>query len=115
MNNSKLAMDNMEIGIESPVDTTPFLRTKEKTIVETITAIQAIKSSSHWKVLERNVFGGLVESFDRKLRTLRDEKELFYTQGAMSMAIKYADFDKLEEVYQNDLKNVRLQINNQKK
>jgi len=109
MNNSKIAIDNVNLK-DKEVDTTPYLRVREKELLQTVEAIQAVKASNYWKVLEKNVFGGLVESFDKTLRTTKDEKTFLFAQGARSIAEKFSDFNKLESIYQQELKSVRSQL-----
>lgn len=110
MNNSKIAIDNVHLDIEQPIDTSPYLRQRESELLEIIEAVDNISKSSYWKTLEQKVFAGLVESFERKIRTESDVHKVAWLQGALNIADKYVDFKKFADAYRLELKKVRQQL-----
>ena len=108
MNNAKIASVNL--GEEKEVDMSPWLRTREKELLEIIEAIQAISASNYWKVLERSIFSGLVETINKRLANEKDDKELYRLQGQMVWAMKYRDFGSLAEAFRNELTGIRVKL-----
>ena len=55
MNNSYIIKDNI---LEAPenIDNSPLLRKEEQELLEVIEAIESIRTSNYWKVLEEKVF-----------------------------------------------------------
>lgn len=98
---------------EPSVDMSPWIRQRITELTETIEAIQAIASSSYWKVLEKNIFEGLLQAIDKKLRNEKDEKEICRLQGQAIWAMKYCDFSSLEEAYRKELSGLNEKLNGQ--
>lgn len=111
MNNSKLVADNVGLEIEKPADNLPWLRLRQKELLEIIEAIQAVSASSYWKLLDQRIWRGVAESLKSRLSKERDEKEMYRLQGQIAWAEKYSDFAKLQEAYKLELSNILKQIN----
>jgi ERCC4-related helicase len=110
MNNSKLTMENVPLSEEKAADFTPYLRQQETELVEVIEALEAIKGSKYWKLLEERVFKGVHESLHRKMRNEKDSKELFRLQGQLIWADKYADLGNLIEANKKILQRVKQEL-----
>lgn len=115
MNNSKLILDNFSIE-DSVVDNTPLLREKEAELVRIIEALNAVKASEGWNTLKSLIFDGLLENLERSQRNVAESAEikdsdLYRLQGKIFWARKYADLDKLADVYRLELSNLRKQLN----
>lgn len=109
MNNSKLQVEQVrQIPV---VDMSPFLRKRLEELAETIESLQAIAGSSYWKVLERNLWGGVLQSIDKRLRDEKDEKEVYRLQGQAGWASTYCDLSKLIEKYKLELTRTKQQLN----
>lgn len=88
----------------------PYLRTRQSELVAIIEAIDAVKGSKYWKVLQKNIFDGVLQSLQHRIRNEKDTKELFRLQGQLGWAEKYCDLDKLAKVYRNELEKVTHQL-----
>lgn len=112
MNNAKLTIENVNLEDEKPLDITASLRKREQDIVEVIEALEHIKSSNYWKVLENKVFKGIYHSL--LARVVREEKstEIYRLQGQITWAEKYLDLDKLIAQYRQELSGIRQKITN---
>lgn len=102
----------MIIGEEKPVKLDNYLRARQTELLDIIEAINAIKASSHWKLLQRKVFDGVAQSLQNRIRTVTDTNELFRLQGQLGWADKYCDLDKLAKVYRDELEKVNTQLQN---
>jgi hypothetical protein len=101
---------------EKEVDKTPILRQKEGEIVKIIEAINGINISENWKTLERYIFEDLVISLERRLNQEANKGEInapevYRLQGQLLWARKYADLNKLSEIYRSELLNVKKLLN----
>lgn len=110
MNNAKIAIENVSLEIEKPVDVMPMLRKRAEELTDIIEAINAIRGSSYWKTLEQKVFSGVTSALYKKLENESDEKEIFRLQGQIRWAEKYSDLSKLSDVYNEELKRIKKQI-----
>jgi len=108
MNNSHIA--HMNTFEEPVIDTKPLLREQSTELTEIIEALEAIKGSNYWKLLEEKVFTGVLESLQRKIRSEKDSAEIFRLQGQIVWAEKYCDLNKLSKTYRDMLTNVRKQL-----
>ena len=111
MNNSKIAIDNVSLEVESPIDTSPILRQKAVKLEQIIEAFNRISESSYWKVLEEEVFSGVLESLQRRMRNEKDTTELFRLQGQEAWANKFCDFKTLADGYKKELINITNKLN----
>lgn len=112
MNNSKIALDNVNVFFEETVDMTPSLRQREQDIVAIIEALQAVKGSEFWKTLQNKVFNGILEALQRRIRSEKNPTEIYRLQGQIVWAEKYTDLNKLLQAYQNELQQIRKQYEN---
>jgi len=110
MNNSKISQDSFALENEPELDKTPWLRERQTEIVEIIEALEAVKQSSYWKVLQNKIFTASLELLQRKIRNEKDSKEIFRLQGQLGWAEKFADLDKMVEVYRKELENIKQQL-----
>ena len=106
MNNSMVSVEFEE----KKVDVNPLLRHQLQDLTDIIEAIQHIASSNYWKVLKDKVFDGILESLKKKLSNEKDQIEIYRLQGQIAWADKYADLDKLIEVYRKELQRVRSKL-----
>ena len=116
MNNSFIALENNEVLEDEKIDRLPWLRNRQGELTKTIEAINRIAVSSDWGILKSEVFEGLVESLEKKLR-IESEKEqlnsseIHRLQGQLIWAKKYSDFNQLAEFFKIELLNIKKQIN----
>lgn len=108
MNNSQVA--NLNLEEEQPIDRKPFLRQREIELVKLIEAIENLKSSNYWNILE-DFFTREVEKLRNELDDERDTIKIYRLQGNLEWAKKYSDLSKLSERYREELINIRKQIN----
>ena len=104
-------LKNVSLDEESRVDIKPMLRKRETELNGIIEAIEHISRSNYWKVLQNQVFNGILESLQRRMRNEKETIELFRLQGQIGWAEKYTDFNKLGDAYRNELTNIRKQLN----
>uniref|UniRef100_A0A6M3Y876 Uncharacterized protein n=1 Tax=viral metagenome TaxID=1070528 RepID=A0A6M3Y876_9ZZZZ len=111
MNNSKIIEGNI-LKEEPAVDLKPMLRQRQEETVSIIEALQAVKGSEYWKVLQDKVFQGSLEVLERRIRTEKEPQELYRLQGQLGWAEKFTNLDKLVELYRKELDNIKNQIKN---
>ncbi len=111
MNNAQLAIEEIKIEIESPIDTKPMLRERSVKLEQIVDAFNKINESNYWKVLQTEVFSGVLNSLQSRLNKERDAEERVRLQGQIAWAEKYCDLTKLSTVYQKELQNLTKQIN----
>src|SRR3990167_10532274 len=104
MNNAFL---NKEVISEDP--SSVLLREKVETITEVIEALQGIASSSHWKVLQQNVFNVDLDKAKSRLANEKDTSEIFRLQGEIRWGEKF-DLEKLIKKYRDELTAIRKQL-----
>lgn len=114
MNNSFLATQNVDMEVSTPVDTIPLLQARAVDLERIIDAFDKISSSMYWKLLQSEIFDGVLEALERRMRNEKDTTQLFKLQGQIVWADKYSDLSKLADVYKRELINVTKQINAQK-
>lgn len=112
MNNAKVAMETLKE--EVVIDTTPWTNQRIQSLTNQLEAIQAISASSHWKLLEKEIFSGLVEAINRKLQIEKDDKEIARLQGQVVWANKFADIKKLGDIIKEELTRLNQNSNGKK-
>ena len=112
MNNSKLAIESINLSQEEAVDASPMYRMRETEVLAIIEALENVSSSKYWHLLQEKVFDGVVESLQRRLRNEKDTTEMFRLQGQVVWAEKYSDLKSLIIVYKNELANIRNNLKN---
>lgn len=113
MNNSKIALDNLETGSDSILNTLQKQRGELSQIVE---AINGIETSEHWQKLKRLVLDGVVKTLEKQLMNETSKPdvnlpEIYRLQGQIAWARKYTDLKKLSEWFKHQLENIKNQIN----
>ena len=116
MNNSKLALDSIPLKEEGNIDRKPMLREREGVLLKIISALQEVQSSKEWSTLKTEVFDNLVNTLEYGLRDEAkkdnpDSLKLNRLAGQLKWAEKYADLNKLENVFRVELTNIRQKLN----
>lgn len=111
MNNAKLTIENINLEVEERVDIRPALRSRQEELALIIEAIENIKASSYWKVLEDKVFKGVHDSLLTRLKSEKEPIDIYRLQGQLMWAEKYLDLDKFMGIYKLELQNIRSKIN----
>ena len=107
-----LATENVSLEMESPIDTTPLLREKAVKLGKIVEAFDKISESTYWEILKEEIFNGVLESLQRKMRVETEPRELFRLQGQMVWAEKYCNLAKMAEIYRKELVNISNQLTN---
>lgn len=115
MNNSYFAIEaNLQAGQAQNESFVPkeVLAEREGTLLTIIEAIQQVKKTKGWAVLGDMVFDSLAENLEKELqkeakKQTPDTLVLNRLAGQLLWAEKYADLDKLETAYRNELTNLR--------
>lgn len=77
-------MNNSTFTVETPeaeVDVSPMLQQRAVEVANIIEAIESIKTSSYWTVLQQKVFDPRLSLLLKRLRTEKDPTEMFRLQG----------------------------------
>lgn len=112
MNNSRVFLDRNE-------DEASLLERNYGEFAQIVEALSRVEASDDWQKLKSFIFDDLVENLERKLISEASKKELdvaevYRIQGQLTWAKKYADLKKLSDVYRQQTKNIKNQINEQK-
>lgn len=115
MNNSKLAVEQVSLSSETPVDIRPILREKEGELITILSAIQGVSETNEWSILKEKVFNGLTATLNREIQSEArkespDVLKLNRLAGQLKWAEKYSDLSKLEQVFRTELSNIRKQL-----
>lgn len=108
MNNSYFTIEAMHE--EQPVDVVPMLRARLDEIAKVLSAIDAVKGSAYWVVLEEEIFTKQLNLLQRRLRSEKDTTELFRLQGAVSELENFGDLKKLSGKLRKEVENINKQI-----
>ncbi len=114
MNNSKIAIENT-LAEEPEFDNKPLLREMQSQRTRIVQAIDRVKASKDWRMLEDELFEGIVEKLEKLLREEAnkrpiDDAQIYYLQGQLVWAKKYADLEKLKEVFKVEVQNIKKQL-----
>lgn len=104
MNNSKIAIDSIEL--EQQADLQPTFRKQATELTAIIEALEKIQSSNYWKILEETVFMNEVETLKNQLAKEDNQISLYRLQGKIAQAQKY-DLGKLIAEKRNQLTNLK--------
>ena len=112
MNNSKIAMDNLE----EPTSKVDFLEREMGKLAQIAEAIKGVESSDDWKKFKRLVLDGVVESLEKRLIEASSKKdvdlaEVYRIQGEILWANKYVDLKKFSEWYTLQIEHIKNQLN----
>ena len=115
MNNSKLAIDRVSLHSEEVTDNSEIFRKREGEIIKIIEAINGVNQSQDWSTLKTEIFESLVNSLEKQLRDEAKKEEpdplvLNRVAGQLKWAEKYADLNKLANIFRDQLKEVRLKL-----
>lgn len=115
MNNSFFEIEQANLSGQDAVPETVIERMKEREgqLLRILEAIAEVRDSKGWSTLTVEVFGSLVQSLERKLmgeakEGSPDTQKLSRLAGQLEWAERYADLDKLEGVFRQELSNIRL-------
>ena len=106
MNNSKIIKDNI-LEVPESIDNSPLLRQQEQELLEVIEALEHIKSSNYWKVLEKKVWIPSLETLQRQLNVAKEVNQIFQLQGQIKWAEKVSNLDKMSQMTRNTLTGIR--------
>jgi len=106
MNNSKIIKDNI---LEAPenIDNSAVLRKQEQELLEVIEAIESIKASNYWKLLEQKMLMPTLETAQRKLVKESDVNKIFHLQGQIEWLEQFADLNNTLLGLRNKLLGIR--------
>lgn len=115
MNNSRITLDVETLSEDKTLDIKPKLREREQKLLNLIEAIRAVSKTREWGTLKTELFETLVHSLERDLRTEAkkedpDTRKLNRLSGQLKWAERYADLNKLEEVFKVELTGLRKQL-----
>lgn len=116
MNNSFIAIENVSLELETPVDNTVVFRQKESELVAIIEALQKVSESPEWLLLKDKIFDGVVQNLKNRRDTEVEKKPLngpviHSLNGQLEWAKKYSDLSSLVSIYKQELINVRNRLN----
>jgi hypothetical protein len=116
MNNSFIAIENVSLELDEPVDNTIQLRQEETKLAAIIEAINIIAATDEWKVLKEKVFDGVVDSLKRERETEVEKQpingpKVHNINGQLRWARKYLDLSSFANIYKQELINIRKQLN----
>lgn len=111
MNNSKIALDKVNLSLEEPTGNLEKLRETETKLVRIIEAISELNQITVWSTLKSLVFDGRIESIEKQVvsESLKQEihdSELYRLQGRLYEARKY-DLDRLLQDSRQELSKIR--------
>lgn len=108
MNNAMISRDKLG---EIEIDVKPMLRARETEIQRILEALENIKGSNYWKVLEEDIFSKELANLYHKIKVEKDPPEIYRLQGKLEWVEKYADFDKVISNYRLELQGIRKKLN----
>lgn len=113
MNNSKLAIDSVNLSVDEPQDITVQLRDREAKLMRLLRAIQDVGAG--WSSLKDELFDPLVVSLEGQLLSeaknqTPDPSRLNRIAGNLEMARRFADLNKVEAVYRNELTSIKQKL-----
>ena len=111
-NNSKLAMDSLPPLEEEQVDTSEKLTELAAKNTRIVQAIKEVKQTNGWSTLKTEIFDSLVSLLTKELESEAkkdnpDVQKLSRIAGQLKWAEKYADLDKLEKVFTDELQRLK--------
>lgn len=115
MNNSRLAIESIDLHVEEPVDKSEQFRAEEARLVKIIESLQGVQQTSEWSSLKELIFDGLPKRLKSELLTEAkrenpDTNKLNRITGELKWADKFSDLKKLEDSYRVELTNVRIRL-----
>ena len=109
MNNSKIIKDNV---LEEPKNEVneELLRKQETELLEIIEAMESIKSSNYWKLLEQKVWLPALEILQRNLNKEEDATKIYRLQGKIEWAEKFVLLDNMALQNRKILEGIRAKL-----
>lgn len=95
---------------EAVVDIKPMLRERQVEVVEILEAIENIKSSSYWNVLQQKVFSKRTALLIKKLKNAEDTKDMFRLQGMIQESELRTDLATLSLSLRKELESIKSQL-----
>lgn len=116
MNNSFIAIENVSLELDPPVDMTEVLRSKESELVQIIEALETVNESREWQILKDKLFNGVVENLMRQREVEIEKKPLngpmiHSLNGQLAWAKRYLNIADLASIYKLELVNIRKKLN----
>lgn len=111
MNNSKVILDSGFLAEEDILDPRPFLRERETELLELLDALDHIRSSDYWRLIQQK-FADDLQKLINQLKSEKDTTELFRLQGRVTQAERL-NLDKTAEEYRTELAGIRKQLHAQ--
>lgn len=113
MNNSKLVSDSVNLNVEQAEDISVQLRDREEKLIRLLRAIQDV--SVGWSSLKDELFDPLVTSLEGQLLSeaknqAPDPLRLNRLAGNLEMARRFADLQRVEAVYRNELTQIKKKL-----
>lgn len=114
-NNSKFALDSISLNEEQPVDLKPQLQQREAHLIKVIEAIRGVSKSVEWSTLKTEIFDSLVNVLEDQIKNEAkkenpDSLKLNRLAGQLKWAEKYADLNKLENVFRVELSGLKIKL-----
>lgn len=103
MNNSTIQTDFQE----PEVDIKPMLRERSLEVAEILSALENIKSSSYWNVLQQKVFAPRLALLLKRLKLEPDTKKIFQLQGAIQETEQHMDLATLSLSLRKELDSIK--------
>lgn len=107
MNNSLIASQFVDIAEEQD-QSKVYVHKRVQELGEVIEALQAIKRSNHWKLLEDKVWNGVFTSLQKRIRSEKDMTEIHRLQGQIVWAEKYLNLDDLVAAFKRELQTLKI-------
>ena len=109
MNNSKIIKDNI---LEEPKEevNVELLRKQESELLEIIEAMESIKSSNYWKLLEQKVWLPALEILQRNLNKEEDATKIYRLQGKIEWAEKFVSLGDMALQNRKILEGIRAKL-----
>ena len=109
MNNSKIAIENLE---EKEDNRLSFLQKQQGESTQLVEAINRVENSDDWRKLKELLLDGVVTSLEKSLRSESEKRELnlpeiYRLQGQLGWARKYTNLGKLVEVKRKEIENIK--------
>ena len=109
MNNSKIAVDTVNLELEEQVDFQPQFRKQVNENSDILEALEKVQSSNYWKLLEKTIFSVDLTILRTKLSREKDPIEIYRLQGEIARCEKY-DLSKLILEKRNQLTKLKKQL-----
>lgn len=105
-------MNNSQISLEHSLREIPNLKDREVRLVGLVEKLRRVAKSEDWSSLKNELFGEAVTSLERQLQSEAsknnpDLQELARINGQLTWARKYADLNKLADIFMGEVNSIR--------